>query len=323
VLLADGQPAATADVGLVIPNECLPLYRCSLRHSRDPSLKTVTDASGRFELPGVQGVRAVVAVHRTGFAKVSPASDGQTLTLTLQPWGRISGTLRIGNRLGANERVTLASSGSFKEQRMFHYTQAYEALTDSQGQFILTFVPPGEHAVTRQIPTGENSWHSGIPAIIDVKPGETTVVTLGSTGRQVVGKIIPKAVLTPMDWNGVKISLFTFQYGAPKELKTPAEREAWNESPEGRLAIKKRRHYDARIGDDGTFVFEEVDPDEYILSVRRTRVFQNDRGHEHHEMMLGSKNVTIPATTTDGNATPYDVGTVEANLSLQFPPRPQ
>jgi hypothetical protein len=317
VLLPTSEPAAGAEVGLAVANESLGLLKASLQAGRGASFKTATDDNGRFALPGVEGVKAIVAVNEDGFAKVSIAPGDSTVRLDLQAWGEISGTLRIGDRLGSHERVMLTPEPY--EHRSFHYTNAYEARTDTQGRFVLTYVPPGEHRLCRMIPEGGRSWHSGTPTMVDVKAGGITHVTIGGTGRGVVGKAVPKEPSAAMDWREVKVALLTSQYAPPKSINTTEARQAWNESPEEQAARRKMRHCKTNISADGAFGFEDVDAGDYVLSVSRERKIKFDRGMKHLVMGLGNKQVSVPTAAGEEGGSPYDVGTVEVNLAVEFP----
>lgn len=322
VSLPTGRPAARAEVGLVVPNEFLGLLKAALKKGRDASLKTVTDASGQFFLPGVQGVQAIVAVSEEGFAKAPIELGGKPVTLTLQPWGEIRGVLRIGDGLADNVRVKLAPE-ALERDHSFHYTQAFEARTDSEGRFVLTYVPPGKQCLRRIIPENDRASHTGPPTMIDVKAGGITHVMMGGTGRRVVGRVVPKTPQPTTDWREFKVTLGTFQYGPPKEMRTtPEQQQAWYKSEQGQSAVQKGRHYKVDIGPDGSFVFDEVDPEDYSLSVSRERRIPIDRGMKYISLMLGGKKVSIPAATESGDASPFDVGTIEIHLPADFPPEP-
>jgi hypothetical protein len=317
VLLPSGEPASGAAVALVVPNAFLQLRRFVLGRGPDPSLRTTTDANGQFTLPGVPNAKAIVAVNTIGFAKIPLRPGGQPATLTLQPWGKISGTLRIGGRLGANERVALAS-GEFEHDMSFYYSPDFEARTDSKGCFVITFVPPGEQALGRVIMDGE-SWGTGHLTPVNVQPGGVTEVTIGGTGQKVVGKIVTPPPRAATDWSHVKVTLFTDQYGPPNSLKTNEERMAWYDSDEGQKISRKMRHYKTDIAFDGSFAFEEVEPEDYQLGVSRERVTKTDTGHCHLTMQMGWKKVSIPKISGEVSAAVCDLGTVEVSPPPEFP----
>lgn len=318
VLSPAGEPAAYADVGLIVPGKFLQLRKFALENARDSSFKTMTDADGRFTLPAAPNAKAIVAVNNIGFAKVPLPAAGQPATLALQPWGRISGILRIGDRLGANEYVVLAQAAFERDLRFHYYQEDFRAVADTNGRFVIPYAPPGENHLCRTIRRG-NGWSTGRGILIDVRPGGVTEVNLGGTGRKVIGKIATnpsRAVAT--DWSDVRVNLMTSQYGAPKTLQTREERDAWCESEEGQSNLNKMRGYGADVAADGSFVFEEVDPEDYSLAVSRVRTTTTGRNHTHHSLMMGGKKISVP-TCEAGSV--CDLGTIEVIPPPPFPPQ--
>lgn len=321
VTLGNGEPAAGAEVALVVPNQFLQLKRFALERP-DQSLKTETDANGHFTLPGVPDAKAIVAVNKIGFAKIPLQPGMQAATLAMQPWGKIFGTLRIGQRLGANERIVLASAEISHDMRLC-YSHDFQAMTDSSGRFIIAFVPPGEQRLCRAIPRGKSGWETGSWTQIMVRPGDATEVKIGGTGLKVVGKITVKPPQAVTDWNNVKVTLITSQYAPPKHLKTKEERDAWYDSDEGQEASRKMRHYKSDAASDGSFSLEDVEPEDYSLTMGRERITQTDQGMHHLTMMMGGKKVSVPGISGDASVAVCDIGTVEVSPPPEFPAAPK
>jgi peroxiredoxin len=294
-VLPDGKPAAGIEVALVVPNEAVSLGKGSLQRGSDGRLRTRTDGAGHFTLPGVEGATAIVAVHEMGFATIDlPAANSPTLTLQL--WGEIHGILRIGRRLGANESVSLARG--LPGSGLMYGHDEFQTRTNDRGQFVITYVPPGEQSLVRWIPTGERSGTSSTPTFVNVKAGEVTEVTLGGSGRQVVGKAeFPDAPAT-FDWKEVKFSLHT----------TPLLE---GQSKEARL---KNRFYRPESATDGSFVFEDVPPGVYELSATVERTRHEGRNHSVNILPLGRKKITIPDAETGREGEPCDAGTLGLRL---------
>ncbi len=178
VLLPNGQPAAGAQVALTVPGYQLELDQAKLREdSRHPGALVIAGPDGRFSLPSTQNADGIVAANQDGYAELRMQEFTNGATITLQRWGRIEGVLRIGTRLGTYEEVTL---GNFLGGlSVFHNSKSYTTVTDSDGKFVFTCVPPGVRGVS----------HRGIRETFVVKSGETNHVTVGGTGRTVVGKL--------------------------------------------------------------------------------------------------------------------------------------
>jgi peroxiredoxin len=294
-VLPNGKPVAGIEVALVVPNEAVSLGKGSLKPGSDGRLQTRTDGAGHFTLPGVEGATAIVAVNEMGFATIDlPAAISPTLTL--QPWGEIHGILRIGRRLGANELVSLACG--LPGSGLTYGHDEFQTRTDDRGQFVITYVPPGEQSLVRRIPTGEGAKTSSAPTFVNVKAGEVTEVTLGGSGRHVVGKAEFSNAPATFDWKEVKFSLHT----------TPLLE---GQSKEARL--KNRFYYPQSVAED-SFVFEDVPPGVYELSATVQRTRHEGRNHYVNMLPLGAKEITIPDAGTGRDSEPYDVGTLSLRL---------
>jgi hypothetical protein len=120
----------------------------------------------------------IVALNENGYAEVGVREFENGSKITLQPWGRIEGVLRIGARLGTNEEVSLAVFGRIES--IFHNSPAYRAVTDREGKFVFTDVPPVVCGVS----------HKGVGDQFTIMAGQTNRITVGGTGRPVIGKLL-------------------------------------------------------------------------------------------------------------------------------------
>jgi peroxiredoxin/uncharacterized GH25 family protein len=291
VVSSDGKPASGAQVGLIVSNEYLALGKMTLHSGQDESLKTVTDADGRFTLPGVEGTGGVVAVHDSGFAHVPPPAGSNALSIKLEPWGEIHGTLRIGKRLGTNESVTLNSGG----YGMLTYDfQEYKATTDDHGRFVITYAPPGEQYLSRQISMGRGSWTQGSITLVNVKAGGITEVTLGGTGRAVIGKARFTDGTTNADWKDVSIAMHE---------SSPANSQWW-------ATGKRPRFYYSEPSTNGAITFEDILPGKYQLTATVRRI--SDSSQSTYMSAAGSKEITVPDGSPDSK--PFDAGTLDLHL---------
>ena len=65
-----------------------------------------TDAEGRFSFPAVSGGFMLVVSHETGFARVDFHDFTPAMTIRLERWGQIDGTLHVGGKPAADETVS-------------------------------------------------------------------------------------------------------------------------------------------------------------------------------------------------------------------------
>jgi len=206
VLLPDGRPAEGAFVALKKAGKGLNLRDGRLAGYPNDTIAT-TDAAGHFVLPSDSDATALFASHSAGLGKIttnSSITSGGTCEVALQPWGRIEGTLRIGNRPGTNETIELiersqASSGDV--------SFALATTTDSEGRFVFTGVPPGRRQIYRKTQEGPHTFLSSILSPVEVKAGEVARVAFGGTGRPVVGKVVIMPPGQTVDWKLVRVEV--------------------------------------------------------------------------------------------------------------------
>src|SRR5205807_2277491 len=117
---------------------------------RDAYVVRDSGRDGRFSLPPQDGPYSVVVLHDRGFAAIGVGPGAPPSAITLRPWGRVEGTLRIGSRPGAKQAVSLERdqpAGPPAPGVAVHNT----AETDVQGRFVFERVMPGavrlEHLV--------------------------------------------------------------------------------------------------------------------------------------------------------------------------------
>ena len=340
ILGPDGQPVAGADVALRLPNTYLSIGRGAFDDNgqRAQGLIVTTGADGAFTLPMFEGAQSIIALNLDGYAQVSLEQLKQSPQVTLQKWGRIEGTLRINHRPGSNEWVNLSPSMSrwiAASQRhpgkgvavlqppMFNYT-GFQAKTDDQGKFVLTFVPPGDNVINRHISTGAGSWMQSALLTVHVGPGETLVTNVGGAGRTVIGKITFKGdngpdFATAFNHIATPMTKYLDKYNA---LKTDAERAAYYQSGEGAAAMKNFKNYPAAVQPDGTFRAEDVEPGRYEFAVQPR---MNQMPSDGKVKFYASAELVVPPASGENDDSMVDWGQVEITehqMLIAKPPDP-
>ena len=206
VVFPDGQPVEGAFVALKKDGKALNLRNGGLAGSPNDTI-VATDAAGHFVLPSDPDATGIFASHPAGLGKVpatSSVNSGGTCKIGLQPWGRIEGTFRIGNRPGTNETIELVEPfpANFED-----VSYAFGTTTDSEGRFVFTNVPPGMRQINRRIQEGQHSFLGEMLLQVEVKPGEVTQVRLGGSGRAIVGKVMILPPGEEVDWSLVRIGV--------------------------------------------------------------------------------------------------------------------
>ena len=228
-------------------------------------IETTTDAKGRFTFDPQDDPFGLFVAAKSGYAIGTDADLKLSSTIAVRRWARIEGALKIGTKPGANEAISLDLSpdfgnllDAFKRQIYFNY----KATTDKHGRFVFEKVPmQGTVEVGREIILSRNALlrrtgktHT---TTIELKPGQTTKVTLGGTGRPVVGRLqLPDGVKESADWNS------SFSTNSIREALDPAFFFGAG------LPLRSLPSHSFRVEADGSFRVEDLPPGDYELSVR-------------------------------------------------------
>jgi beta-lactamase regulating signal transducer with metallopeptidase domain/HEAT repeat protein len=301
VLLPNGQPAAGAQVALAVPGYPLYLLRAKMQGNYGGTNPlVVADEEGRFSLPPNESAWAIIAMNEAGCAQVERRDFENGSNITLQPWGHIEGVLRVGTRPGPNQQVVLGAAAG---ARFFFDLQAFQDKTDLDGKFVFTHVPPG----TWHISHGSEHFWDG--ELVTVKAGETNHVTLGGTGRPVIGKVMILPVLTnprnqaslpPSRWYLAFSDPATnplFATGRAPEYEVDATLYASNHMLKSQMAL------------DGTFRVEDVIPGTWWLEADVLQ-FPKSGGASKTIATMG-KTVVVPEIAGGRSDEPLDLGKVE------------
>jgi RNA polymerase sigma factor (sigma-70 family) len=267
----DGKPAAKAEVLLATPTQVVELSR------DDPNQRTFTDAAGRFEFPDPGAPWAVLARTDTGVAFAEPPADrADAGPLKLRPWASVRGMFADGGKPVAGASVILhgirlETPGRPQVQDMLQTT------TGPDGRFEFPRVPPGPVSVTVSLgPWSDPGFRSGPSVPLDLKPGERAVVTLGSGGTTLTGKV-KLAGKVPADLD----CTYSINYLVRREagIAPPAEvanlgfdirkgyKDTWHQTREGQAYLSTLRRWFVKLAADGSYRVSGVPAGEYDLAV--------------------------------------------------------
>ena len=275
VRLPDGSPLVGAEVHLATQSKRLQLYNGRPDPiGLAPGMRTESGPDGRFSFPAPDERAAVVVLHDFGFAQKDVEILDRAPDLTLEPWARIEGTLRVGGKPGAGESVDLEDSRSILLGAHCQHW-GYEAEADARGYFLIERVMPTDSAtVERRIPTRLGRLAAIKTPPFAINPGETARVELGGTGRPVVGRLAgPDGAGASADFADTR---GTLSLKLP-EIPRPVGFEFWDarrqqdfmatywKSPEGRARRQQARTFAFRVSPDGGFRVEDVPPGDYEL----------------------------------------------------------
>ncbi len=284
ILAPDGKPAAKANVQLATKDSQAQLTNGRPDSYAHQNITTNADADGKFTLTPVKEDFLLVIVHESGQARLTKeqwksANGGP---IKLEPWAKIEGTLKIGAKPGMNEQISLWLKEEMKENAP-RLWQEYKVKCDETGHYVFDRVFPGNFGVQHYIQLGPQTWGGALSKSTVAEAGKTSTVNLGGTGRPVVGRINLPASM-PERW--VVQTTTIMSAGSSEKPPLPdnfeslpmEERKAayakWLESDAGKAFKEKsdraeaaRRFYSFRLGQDGSFRVEDVEPGTYTLSV--------------------------------------------------------
>jgi RNA polymerase sigma factor (sigma-70 family) len=290
---------------------------------------TVSDAEGRFRLPQKYAPEFVVVAHAQGFTELPFSQFSSNTTVTLQPWGRIEGTFILAGQPRANETIALGGASWRFSADSSRLSLFLNTKTDANGRFVFETVPPGERRLDwrpgfRDGKVGMVPLSHGVP--VAVKPGETAQVTLGGTGRPVVGKIVVAGRDKPVDWTHDVQSL-ALKHATPPEpvLPKPFDFPSYEEytaaverigvqnkpfwtSEEGRALQRAQRTYVLLFDKDGSFRIDDVPPGTYSLRITLTEPTKT-----YSPLSQGTPIGTLESEVTvpeDSDDAAFDLGTL-------------
>ena len=308
VKTADGKPAVGVAVLPAGQRDYLQLNGTTLRNQNQNNGSYETASDGHFEMPPQDGDFTLVAASDAGFAMVSKADFTNTLTLTLQPWGRVEGVmLNHGRPMAGQELYFFAGDAA----TAINVWGQEPVATDAQGRFTFAQVPPGTVRLELKQPMTERSWSYLELQSEDVKPGGTITVQINLSGRTVIGHLKHDTTLAAdADLQQCNISLqpAVTPPPVPKEMNTQEKVQKWYQdwmkTDAGKKyagSMKDRRQLLVKA--DGTFRAETVVPGKYTLT---GNIWQNGA----MQAQVDAKEVTVPEAATNDPDAPLDIGEV-------------
>ena len=289
VLSPDGTPLSGAEV--VIATHWLRIENGKIvSRSSEHNRILHTDTDGRFRFEPSADSFVIVVLHEQGYAKVMQREFTASQTITVSPWGRIEGTLRIGTKPGADNLVAfLPESRRVPEQPRMYFD--YETRTDKNGHFVFPRVLPGKGIVTRAIPINGRARRFSHSVGVEVKSGQTARVQIGGTGRPVIGKVvIPNIIKDKFDWQYTDHRLRVYSPNSPYRV----------------LALEFK--------EDGSFRVEDVPTGDYCVYVNVHEPPPDSRTRRGKRIGLLSHPFSVPEMPNGRSDEPLDLGRLELEV---------
>jgi len=287
VLSPDGTPLAGADV--VIATHFLRIVNGKVvPRPPEQNLTLHTDANGVFRFEPPVSFYMIVVLSERGYAKVTPDEFAVSRTITVSPWGRIEGTLRIGARPGAKELLAFLPE-SRREEVPPRIRFEYEVQTDENGHFAFLHVLPDKGLVVRVTVLDDRGRRYSRHIGVEVTSGQTTRIEMGGIGRPVVGRIIiPDMIKDVFDWQYTDRRLRISSPDSPPYNVFPFECDK-----------------------DGAFRVEDVPAGDYWLYVNAYGPPPNTRRRWGEPIGVLSHPFNIPEMPGGRSDEPLDLGELE------------
>jgi len=260
-----------------------------------------TDVQGHFNLDDLDRALGLLAVSESGIGWTATNGFSTNMTVTLERWGRIQGTVWHYNEVVTNEpvRVFFADQDGVPS---WGAKSGFSTKTDEHGRFSCDFVPPGHFGV--------NS--AGMGERGTVKSGQTKILNLGGSGRPVVGTLKirnPDGEIEPAD----EFHYIFFTSIPDLSAKTKEEWEVLRKQPIWENTFTNYHARPVQCAKDGSFRIDQVEPGKYALFAETSAMATPRR-----VWLTGSREVEIPASDPKTRE-PLDLGLIE--VSLRSPSR--
>jgi RNA polymerase sigma factor (sigma-70 family) len=318
----DGRPLAGATVTLSTKSLRAQFYNGKFHEGIYSQV--VTGADGRFSFPAQTETLRVFVDHASGFAEADEKTLAGSSQLIIQPWGRIEGTVKIGARPAAGVQIRLSETDlRWAPDEAMPITQAQQRITDEQGRYAFERVIAARLSVSRIFTLERSSFHvgTGCARIVTVKPGRTTWVDLGGTGRPVVGRFaLPAGIKAGaiFPYNNQTLELIRPEPPYP-EILSGKERQAWLTewlaTAEGEAYSSSERTLDTNVRPDGRFRIEDVPAGKYRLTAEVREPGNGVPGTYGAELASIDTEIVVPEIPGGRSDAPLDLGTIELKPS--------
>jgi peroxiredoxin len=192
VVNPDGSPARDGFVCLSYAGNELQLSNGDLPEGdRRRAVHAKIAPDGRFSLPPQKDTFLLVALTDTGFAVVRGRDLAAGESIRLQPWARVSGTVKIDGKPAADLELFADPDPPLPVEGEPTLNHRFSFKTDANGRFELPRLMPGHHEIGRWVPNGVPGriWFITL-ATLEAESGRDYDLKIGESGRRVTGRLV-------------------------------------------------------------------------------------------------------------------------------------
>jgi RNA polymerase sigma factor (sigma-70 family) len=315
---SDAKPLAGAQVHVATIGGMVRLYYMTNGVPTNAQVSktwTTSAADGTFAigLPTAprEGKAVVVVNDDAGYAVATADELAVNPTVTVQPWGRIEGVLRVGKSPASNQMVNLGIWGTSETYEWNLVSHGFSVRTDANGRFVFPRVAPGDVWLTRTVIVRPGDGRQSGHHYVKVEPGDHLEVILGGIGRVVTGRIETN-FSTNLIFYGSMWANETHGMRYARNWRSMSDEEkrlsirAWRNSPESETFKQEVRNYEFPVERDGTFRVPDVLPARYRMQVRADA--PREPGKPPRHAAVAEITVIVPELSAGESDEPFDVG---------------
>ena len=277
----------------------------------------------QFELAATFEPCLIRVFNDNGFAEILRQPDEPIGTIRMKPWASLSGSLMQGDTPIANEGVSfrpLVSRGLIEAR----FQDSYYVKTDVDGNFRFDKLPPENGSVNAYLgPWRESKLTSSESIPLQMEPGKTRDIILGSGGATVHGRVIAKGRKNEeLNKNWSLNYLVKRNAGIPRSQNaTPLSFDpleplsaGWTSRPDFHSWLSSQHHHFAKLSEDGRLKIHGVEAGEYDLLIQ---LYEQPAGCLVET--IGQK--VIPLTITDAQVATGDWELGDIEVPCRIGPR--
>lgn len=268
----DGSAAANTDVGLVYPGAALRLSPNGFASVGGANAAAIrhTDSQGILVLQPDDAVQKLLAANRFGYGERLAADLPGDVVIRLQKWGRVDGTVLSGGKPAVGRAYSLGFPVADAGSVMFDIS-SFRVESDGQGKFSFPKAPPGSFKLVELITMkmgAQTSWTHRPVADLEIRPGETTTISLGGNSYGVKGRIrLPGGFKLKPDSHIMAMLQTPYPKPPPEIANDQAAMIQWYQTPGMKEIMAKVRNYEFSQGENGEITVDDIPPGEYTAMV--------------------------------------------------------
>ncbi len=313
----DGQPARRCEIVISTNKLVIGAYEKARKN------RMAADELGKYSLEQPAGPFVLIFRNDAGYSERSGNDLATSADVQLQAWGRVEGVVTAAGKPVANVPVILwlSRGPEYREYNVVYHQTTTRA--DGAGKFLFPRVVPGEVWIADRAADNSRSLRHAY-AVVD--PGQTAHVTIGGSGRSLVGKFTAPPTTRPIwlpspgpyyyeadirPWPYERLATTRPAHKQDESLADyRAAEEAFGKTPDGQKFKSWTFGWSFLVNPDGSFRIDDVPPGQYVLTSNNMEL--NDELRFLDTFAHARQTIEVPeARPGDG---PLDLGEIKLTV---------